>query len=86
MDLFHDSMCALSVTRYGRLTLWSSPALASTRLKSPAKNSTPRSLCSSVPGAGWGDAVRRLAPGGSAGPSGLYPAYSNQWLALLGAA
>ena len=52
MDLFHDSMCALSVMRCGRFTLCTKPALASACLKSPARNSTPRSLCSNVPAGG----------------------------------
>ena len=55
--LLHDSICALSVIGLGRLTDCTSPALPSCRLKSPAMNSIPRSLGSSVsqPGVAWLD-------------------------------
>ncbi len=53
IDLFHDSMCALSVMRRGRLTLCISAALAKACLNREDRNSTPRSLCTTVPGGGF---------------------------------
>jgi hypothetical protein len=44
IDLFQDSMWALSVIRRGLFTLCTKPALPSSCLNSPARNSTPRSL------------------------------------------
>lgn len=60
IDLFHDSMCALSVMRRGRLTLCISAALAKACLNREDRNSTPRSLCTTVPGGGfrWRTAAR----------------------------
>src|SRR6185437_16098952 len=60
IDLFHDSMCALSVMRRGRLTLCTSAAFAKACLKREDRNSTPRSLCTTVPGGGfrWRTAAR----------------------------
>lgn len=50
IDLFHDSMCALSVMRRGRISpLCTKPALPRACLKLLARNSTPRSLYARVP-------------------------------------
>ena len=48
IDLFHDSIWALSFMRRGRFADCTRPASAKWRLKSPARNSIPRSLWKSV--------------------------------------
>ena len=48
IDLFHDSMCALSFMRRGRLTDCTSPARANPCLKPLAMNSMPRVILAPI--------------------------------------